>query len=73
MVMRSFKMENLSKKVGERKAKEFKKEILKRFGGRIEVRIEGDEIVIEGEGLNDYRIFDTLTFIITEGKHGKNL
>lgn len=73
MVMRSFKMGRLSKEVGERKAKEFKAEILRRFSGRIEVRIEGEEIVIEGDGLSDYRTFDAITYIITEGKHGKDL
>ncbi len=73
MVMRSFKMANLYKEVGKEKGEEFKKEILKRFGGKITASCDGEKIIIEGEGLADYRIFDALTFIITEGKHGKDL
>ena len=73
MVVRSFRIARISKEVGKKKANNFKTEILKLYGDRIEVNIKDKKIIIEGEGLSDHRIFDALTFIITEGKHGKNV
>ncbi len=47
--------------------------IKEKFGGRIVIRFAGNNAVVEGDALNDYRVHESIIYILTGGKHGKNL
>ncbi len=64
MVMRSFKRVKLSVKVEPEKANKYKEMILKRFKDSVTVKVVEDRIVVEGEGLSDYRIHDKIFYIL---------
>lgn len=73
MVLRSYTRKKMSIKIDPSKIEEFIVKIQKRFKDQISVHFEGNRAIIEGEGLNDYRIHESLLYILTEGKHGKDL
>lgn len=73
MVLRSFTRESLSIRVDRSKIDALRAKVKERFKDKIRIRFEGDKAIVEGEELNNYRVHESLIYILTEGKHGKDL
>jgi len=72
MVMRTLEIREIRYKVGRRKAQRIIKALKEQYGDRLRISYRNHMIGVKGD-LHNYRLHDTIVWILSEGKHGKNL
>ena len=72
MVMRTFEINMISFPVEKKRRKEVLKKLKELYGNRLNIKQSGEEIIVSGD-LHNYILRRKIIWILSGGKHGKNV
>ena len=72
MVMRTFEINKISFKVEKKRQKGVIKQLTDLYGDKLKITKTGNEISVSGD-LHNYKLRRKILWILSGGKHGKNV